>query len=123
MPSTVNPACPLCGLQYANRPLLELHIREDHPPRNRPSAQTTETITMTTTPPPSESRAPRQPRSGWAGTTLRRAIARLKSLNDEFIRVPTTVARSARAPQPGPGRAPQPDSGPDAPSGQDAPAA
>jgi hypothetical protein len=115
MPSTVNPACPLCGLQYANRPLLELHIREDHPPRNRPSAQTTETIPMTATPPPSESRAPRQPRSGWARTTLRRAVARLKSLNDEFIRVPATVARPARAPQPGP----QPDASPD----KDAPAA
>jgi hypothetical protein len=115
MPSTLNPACPLCGLQYANRPLLELHIREDHPQRNRPSGQTTETIPMTATQPPGEPRAPRQPRSGWARTTLRRALGRLKTLNDEFIRVPTTMARSARAPQPG--------SRPDAPTGKDAPAA
>jgi len=27
--------CPLCGLRYSNRPLLELHIREDHRPRRR----------------------------------------------------------------------------------------
>ena len=35
MPSTLTPTCPFCGLRYANRPLLELHIREDHLQRNR----------------------------------------------------------------------------------------
>ncbi len=35
MPSTLAPACSLCGLRFANRPLLELHIREDHVPRDR----------------------------------------------------------------------------------------
>jgi len=25
--------CPLCGLRFSNSPLLELHIREDHPRR------------------------------------------------------------------------------------------
>jgi|SRR6516164_4255815 hypothetical protein len=110
MPSTLNPACPLCGLQYANRPLLELHIREDHhPQRNRPTSQTTETIPMTETP------APRQSHPGWTRTALRRVIGRLKTLNDEFLRVPATMVRPARAPQ----RGPQPD----APAGQDAPAA
>ena len=34
MPSTLTQACPFCGLRYANRPLLELHIREDHLQRN-----------------------------------------------------------------------------------------
>jgi hypothetical protein len=29
MPSTLNPACLLCGLRYADGPLLELHIRGD----------------------------------------------------------------------------------------------
>jgi hypothetical protein len=109
MPSTLNPACPLCGLQYASRPLLELHIREDHPRRNRPTGQTTETITMTATPPP------RQPRPGWTRTALRRVIGRLRTLNDEFLRVPGTMARPTRAPQPGPR--------PDAPPSKDAPAA
>jgi hypothetical protein len=115
MSSTLNPACPLCGLQYANRPLLELHIREDHPQRNRPSGQTTETITMTATPPPGRPRAPRQPRSEWTRSALRRAIGRLKSLNDEFMRVPGGMFRTTRGSQPGPR--------PDAPAGQDPPAA
>ena len=29
MPSTLNPACLLCGLGYADRPLRELHVRGD----------------------------------------------------------------------------------------------
>jgi hypothetical protein len=33
MPSTLNPTCPLCGLSFRNRPLLDLHLREDHPQR------------------------------------------------------------------------------------------
>ena len=40
MTSTLTPACPLCGLRYESRPLLELHIREDHrrqPGRRGPS--------------------------------------------------------------------------------------
>jgi hypothetical protein len=35
MSSTLIPACPLCGLRFANRPLFDLHIREDHRQRNR----------------------------------------------------------------------------------------
>ena len=35
MPTTLTPTCPLCGLRYHDRPLLELHIREDHRPRDR----------------------------------------------------------------------------------------
>jgi uncharacterized protein len=30
MTVTLNPACPLCGLRFASRPLLDLHVREDH---------------------------------------------------------------------------------------------
>lgn len=30
MPSTMNPACPLCSLRFGDEPLLDLHIREDH---------------------------------------------------------------------------------------------
>jgi hypothetical protein len=33
MPSTLVRTCPLCGLRFSNNPLLELHIREDHPRR------------------------------------------------------------------------------------------
>ena len=35
MSSTLTPTCPLCGLGYPNRALLELHIREDHPRHHR----------------------------------------------------------------------------------------
>lgn len=36
MPTTLISTCPLCGLRFANRPLLELHLREDHPQRPQP---------------------------------------------------------------------------------------
>ena len=32
MTGTMTLTCPLCGLRFAARPLLELHIREDHRP-------------------------------------------------------------------------------------------
>lgn len=35
MTTTTIATCPLCGLRFSNRPLLELHVREDHP-RRRP---------------------------------------------------------------------------------------
>jgi len=35
MPATLVRTCPLCGLRFSNLPLLELHIREDHPRRER----------------------------------------------------------------------------------------
>jgi hypothetical protein len=122
MRSTHNPVCPLCGLQYASRPLLELHFREDHPPRNRPPGHITNgMITMTAAPPPGQAgspgqpRSPSQPRSGWTRTALRRAIGRLKSLNDEFVRGQEAMFRSMRAPQTG--------TRPEAPASKDTPAA
>lgn len=30
--------CPLCGLRFDSLPILELHIREDHRPRERRAA-------------------------------------------------------------------------------------
>jgi hypothetical protein len=116
MASTHNPVCPLCGLQYASRPLLELHFREDHPPRNRaPSQITNGMITMTATQPPGQPGSPSQPRSGWTRIALRRAIGRLKSLNDEFVRGQEAMFRSTRAPRPA--------SRPEAPASKDTPAA
>ena len=32
MSATLIDTCPLCGLRFGSRPLLELHIRDDHPP-------------------------------------------------------------------------------------------
>ena len=37
MSSTPTTACPLCGLRFSGRSLLDLHIREDHLERNRPA--------------------------------------------------------------------------------------
>ena len=37
MPSTLIPACTLCGLRFSSRALLDLHIREDHLERDRPA--------------------------------------------------------------------------------------
>jgi hypothetical protein len=34
MPVSLIAVCPLCGLRFANRAMLELHVREDH--RRRP---------------------------------------------------------------------------------------
>jgi hypothetical protein len=36
MTVTLNPTCPLCGLRFASRPLLDLHVREDHRDPDRP---------------------------------------------------------------------------------------
>lgn len=37
MPSSLTPACSICGLRFTSRPLLELHIREDHLQPDRPA--------------------------------------------------------------------------------------
>ncbi len=39
MPGTLVKACPLCGLRFSHASLLELHLREDHPRRERQPAR------------------------------------------------------------------------------------
>ena len=69
MPTTLNPTCPLCGLRYTDRPLLDLHIREDHRPPDRHAEPE---------PDPGDSgdtaisgrviaAGPGRPRAGWSG--------------------------------------------------------
>lgn len=102
MPSTLTPTCPSCGLRFASRPLLELHVREDHlrrgdraghgrgePPGSRTSwppaagparqhgqpsrpAQTADEGNAMTA-----IRPQRRLRSGWAMAALRRVIRTL----------------------------------------------
>jgi len=70
--------CPLCGLRYPARPLLDLHIREDHAQRDaKPAAPAAEAEAeaeaqaQDPAPPP-----PRTERTSWA-ETARRALNRM----------------------------------------------
>lgn len=38
MPATLIASCPLCGLSFAHRSILELHLREDHVSRKHSQA-------------------------------------------------------------------------------------
>jgi hypothetical protein len=81
MSSTLTPTCPLCGLGYPNRALLELHIREDHPRHRRAAggkqhdAGSREARTKTATP------QPPLPRSPAVLEAARRGIHRLWKLS------------------------------------------
>jgi hypothetical protein len=72
--------CPLCGLRYPARSLLDLHIREDHAQRDaKPAAPAAEAEDQAQdqaqaqdpAPPP-----PRTERTSWA-ETARRALNRM----------------------------------------------
>ena len=72
--------CPLCGLRYPARSLLDLHIREDHAQRDaKPAAPAAEAQDQAQNqaqaqdpvPPP-----PRAERANWA-ETARRALNRM----------------------------------------------
>ena len=60
MVSTLTPTCSICGLRFENRPMLELHIREDH---QRHSAAAEPGHGTSAAPHASQSR-PRHPASG-----------------------------------------------------------
>ena len=73
--------CPLCGLRYPARSLLDLHIREDHAQRDAkpaaPAAQATDQAQAqdpAATPAPAP--PPRTERTSWA-ETARRALNRM----------------------------------------------
>jgi hypothetical protein len=128
MTGKLNPACPLCGLRFASRPLLELHIREDQRQRrtpadcrgsdgtrvtrlpagspsrtrglaSRPSRTTKEVTAMTATRDP---RARQMRTALQVRTALRRAMRALRHVDDELLRASEAIMRSARAPQPRP---------------------
>lgn len=138
MSATLIQTCPLCGLRYSNRALLELHIREDHPKQNHRAAPDGSDSGDSETPeynaggssrtnasasrlsrPEEESVTPRtatrrthRPGLGWVMTAVRRAVRALRYANDELLRASEAMIRSARAPQPRPR--------PEAPAGTDA---
>ena len=95
MTSTMTLACPLCGLRFAARPLLELHVREDHRPSRRPDPAPRPAAAR------SEVTAARGRRPGRIRTALRRAVRVVRYVNDESLRASEAIIRSARAsPQP-----------------------
>jgi hypothetical protein len=69
--------CPLCGLKYPARPLLDLHIREDHAPRADQPAAPAAVLVPDPDPAPAPAPAPASAqRTGWA-ETARRALNRM----------------------------------------------
>jgi hypothetical protein len=115
MTATLHPACPLCGLRFGSRPLLDLHIREDHrqrdpggiqipmprsgsasdsyDPASTPVRATKEVTAMT---------AAHPPRPGSVTPGPRRVLHALRYANDELTRAFEAIIRSARAPRPRP---------------------
>jgi hypothetical protein len=115
MTATLHPACPLCGLRFGSRPLLDLYIRADHRQRDpgdtripmpRPGTasdlpapaaapvRATKEVTATT--------AARPPRPGSITPGPRRVLHALRYANDELTRAFEAIIRSARAPKPRP---------------------
>jgi hypothetical protein len=70
--------CPLCGLRYPARPLLDLHIREDHAQRDaKPAAPAAEAQAQAQDPAQAPAPPPlRTERASWADTA-RRALNRM----------------------------------------------
>ena len=72
--------CPLCGLRYPARSLLDLHIREDHAQRDaKPAAPAAEAQDQDQDQPRVQDPAPPPPRTehtSWA-ETARRALNRM----------------------------------------------
>lgn len=116
MPSTMNPACLLCGLGFGNKPLLDLHIREDHHqpvPRaqdgHRDPGVTRAAASRADGPPHGHdlASAPSRTAKTTARTTrhrrrdgraaLRRGLRAVRYISDELLRASGAVTRSARA--------------------------
>ena len=96
MTSTMTLACPLCGLRFAARPLLELHVREDHRPSRRPGPAPRPTAAR------SGVSAARGRNPGRKRTALRRLVRVVRYVSDEFLRASDAIIRSARASRPQP---------------------
>jgi len=87
MSSMLTSTCPLCGLGYHNRALLELHIREDHPrdrqaagePQHDAGSRFSNKVTTKTA-----SAQPRRPRSPSVLEAARRGIHILAKLSRQM---------------------------------------
>ena len=121
MSSTLTPTCSFCGLRFANRPLLGLHVREDHlehgssaesghgmpadapaprpdprsPANGHPGRATDSSTKARTT-----MTVPRPPHTGWARTGLRRVTGAFRRANAEFRLASEIMLRPAGVPRP-----------------------
>ena len=105
MSSTLTTTCSFCRLRFANRPLLELHVREDHPqhgshpepghgmpadaPAKRPHPSSPanghpERATDPSTKAGTTMTVPRPPHTGWARAGLRRVTGTFRRANAEL---------------------------------------
>lgn len=118
MTSTLTPTCPVCGLRFENRPILELHIREDHP-QHSASAEPGHALPAAapaSQPPPRGPRGeraaasrtkteatvtcPRRPRLGRARAGLRRVIGTFRHANAELMLASELMLRPVGPPRP-----------------------
>lgn len=110
MSSTLIPTCTFCGLRFASKPLLELHIHEDHLRRDnraepgQPGGHrqvsglpevAREVSTMTATP------RRRRLRASRAMTALRRIARAIRHLNAELLLASEAMRRPVGVPRPG----------------------
>ena len=100
MTSTLNPACPLCGLRFDSRPLLDLHIREDHRQRDRREPEGALVPPPRAASPVHDGDLAAAPARAPAQAGPRRALRALRHVNDELTRACEAIIRSARAPLP-----------------------
>ena len=120
MNSTLTPTCSMCGLRFENRPMLELHIREDHPHRSaaaepghgtpaaapasqshrrHPASERRERVAAARTKTETSVTGARRSRLGWARAGLRRVIGAFRHANADFMLASEIMLRPA-IPQP-----------------------
>lgn len=113
MTATLHPACPLCGLRFGSRPLLDLHIREDHRQHDPGDARIPLPRSGTASDLPAPAAAPVRATKEVTATTAAhpprritpgpfRVLHALRYANDELTRAFEAIVRSARAPRPRP---------------------
>jgi hypothetical protein len=121
MTSTLTPTCTLCGLRFEDRPILELHVREDHPkhggtagsghgmpgdasaPRPHLRSQASgipERATDPSTKAGTTVTMPGSPHTSWARTSLRRLIGAFRRADAEFLLASEIMVRPAGVPRP-----------------------
>lgn len=122
MTSTLTPTCAFCGLRFDSRPLLELHVREDHAHLDRPAVAAQGGPDARTSRPrptspaghgqsvaPSRAQGPAatgdarltaRPRTGRAMAVLRRVAGAFRRADAELLLASAAMRRPAGAPRP-----------------------